>query len=180
MPDPTPTTRPGAAEPDRAAAAGLPPDSGPEQQVLVLRPSLARCHPIPTVLLALAPIAGGVVLPIVGIVVLPVALIAAGVIAVVCWGILAIWWVNFALARSLEITNKRTILHVGLLSRSTTEVLHDHIRNIQIQQSFAQRILGVGSIGISSAADAAVEIKMTGIPGPYRVRKVIDLYRPLG
>ena len=167
-------------EPDRAQAAGLPPDSGPEKQVMVLRPSLLRSKPISTVFLALVPIAGAVVLPVAGIAVLPVALMVAGGLAVVCWGGLAIWWVRFSLARSLEVTNKRTVQHVGLLSRSTTEVLHDHIRNIQINQTFAQRVLGVGAIGISSAADAAMEIEITGIPNPYRVRKVIDMYRPLG
>lgn len=171
---------PAVSEPDRAAAAGLPPDSGPEKQVMVLRPSLVRCHPVSTVMLILVPIAVGVVLPVVGVVVLPVALIAAGAVAAVCWISLLVWWIRFSLARSLEITNKRTVRHLGILSRSTTEVLHDHIRNIQITQTFGQRMFGVGSIGISSAADTDLEIEMHGLPDPYGVRKVIDLYRPLG
>lgn len=166
--------------PDRAAAAGLPPDSGPEKQVMVLRPSLLRSRPFTAGFLLVLPIAGVIVLPVVFAVALPVALIAAGIVAAVCWLSLVIWWVKFSMARSLEITNKRTVQHVGLLSRSTTEVLHDHIRNIQIHQTFAQRVLGVGAIGISSAADAALEIEISGIPNPYEVRRVIDAYRPLG
>ncbi len=164
---------------DRAEAAGYPPDSGPEKQVLVLRPSLVRSHPFSALLLALLPIAAGIVIVVVGSVVLPVALLIAGGLALACWGALVIWWVKYSLARSLEITNKRTIEHVGLLSRMTTEVLHDHIRNIQIHQTFGQRLLGVGKIGLSSSADTSIEIEMTGVPDPYRARKVIDLYRPL-
>jgi len=164
---------------DRAEAAGFPPDFGPEKQVLVLRPALFRSHPFATTFLALFPIGAGAGIVILGAAVLPVALIVSGALALIFWVGLVIWWVRFSLGRSLEITNKRTVEHIGLLSRMTTEVLHDHIRNIQIHQTFGQRIMGVGKIGLSSSADTSVEIEMTGVPNPHKARKVIDLYRPL-
>ncbi len=93
-------------------------------------------------------------------------------------GVLAVWKVAH-LASKLEITNKRTIARRGLISRATTEVLHDHVRNVQITQSVWQRVLGIGRVGLSSAADDTVEIVMDDLPSPDRIRRVIDLYRPL-
>ncbi|MBX3385088.1 MAG: PH domain-containing protein [Phycisphaeraceae bacterium] len=93
---------------------------------------------------------------------------------------LAVWWV---LKRSvaLIITNKRTTLREGLFSRNSREVLHDRIQDIQVRQTFLQRILRTGSIGISNAGggggDAGVEIQAHDLPNPLRIRAIIDAYR---
>lgn len=47
------------ASDDRAVAAGFPPDSGPEQRVLKVRPALFRAYPVSTGALCLAPLATG-------------------------------------------------------------------------------------------------------------------------
>lgn len=162
---------------DRASAAGYPPDSGPEQEVLIVRPSLWRGKPLSVSLLAVSPVVIGV---LVGVVATPVGGgIALGASALVFWGVLGVWWLNVHVGHSLRITNKRTVEHVGLLSRSTNEVLHDHVRNIQVEQSFVERLLGIGRVGISSAGQDGIEIEIHDLPGPDRVREVIDLYRPL-
>lgn len=87
-----------------------------------------------------------------------------------------IWWLQ-VLSTTLTVTDKRTILRKGILSKFTNEVLHENIRNIQVYQSFMQRMLKVGSIGISSAGQAGVEIEVQGIPNPYEVKANIDQYR---
>jgi len=161
---------------DRAEAAGLPPDYGPEQEVLKLRPSLWRAHPISStglVLLSLAALIG-----------LPIAFPGIGLfvgmgVAAVIWLGLFFWWLNVTIAHSLRITNKRTEERKGLLSRSTNEVLHDHVRNIQVDQSFVERIFGVGRVGISSSGQEGIEIYVKDLPDPDRVKEIIDLYRPL-
>jgi hypothetical protein len=132
--------------PDRAAAAGLPPDAGPEEEVLVLRPSMLRAHPF-------------------------LAIFTLGL------GILPLWLKY--LGERIHITNKRTVLRQGLLSKRTTEVLHDHVRNIQVSQSFLNRVFDVGTLGISSSAQAGVEIIARHIPHPEEVKKTIDYYRPM-
>ena len=175
-PTPTGDGAPNAA-PDRAAAAGLPPDSGPEQDVMRIRPSLWRGHPFASVLLLIAPVAIGVST---GILATPIpGLITFGVVALLAWAFLGIWYLNHTVSRSIRITNKRTIERRGLLSRSEDEVLHDHVRNIQVDQSFVERIFNVGRIGISSSGQAGIEIEMRDLPDPDRIREVIDLYRPL-
>jgi len=87
-----------------------------------------------------------------------------------------IWWLQ-VLSTTLTVTDKRTILRKGILSKFTNEVLHENIRNIQVYQSFMQRMLKAGSIGISSAGQAGVEIEVQGIPSPYDVKSCIDQYR---
>ena len=85
-------------------------------------------------------------------------------------------WIN-RLGTVLIITNKRCILRKGIVSRSTTEVRHVDIRNIQVNQGIINRILNVGHIGISSAGQSDVEIKVSGLSDPTGVRNLIDSQR---
>jgi uncharacterized membrane protein YdbT with pleckstrin-like domain len=107
--------------------------------------------------------------------ILSVILVAAAGVGLV---ILGIWWLDTK-AAMLTVTNKRTIQRKGLFSRKTTEVLHRDVRNIEISQSFSQRMFGVGSIGIASAGQADIEIQFAGIRDPDGVKALIDCYRDL-
>jgi uncharacterized membrane protein YdbT with pleckstrin-like domain len=131
---------------DRAAAAGFPADAGPEREVLVVRPSMLRAHPL-------------------------LALLTLGV------GTLLLWLNR--LGERVHITNKRTVLRTGLLSKRTTEVMHDHVRNIQVTQSFLNRIFDVGTLGISSAGQEGIEIVARDVPHPEELKRTIDYYRPM-
>lgn len=164
---------------DKASAMGLPPDSGPEQRVLLVRPAMVRARPL--VFFGLAVLAGGGLAGIVyfGLVEtqkvaawLSASAMGAATIALVIWKIRT-------LGVGLEITNKRTIERRGLLSRATNEVVHDNIRNLQITQSFWNRVWGVGKIGISSSGQDGIEILVKSMPKPQQLRKTIDAYRPL-
>ncbi|MBL9030806.1 MAG: PH domain-containing protein [Phycisphaerae bacterium] len=169
---------PARAAPDRAQAAGHPPASGPEQRVLLVRPAMARARPFrfaALVLLLVGGLVGAGVASSRGMTALAA---LAGVVALAAVGVLLVWKVQ-KMSASLEITNKRTIERVGLLSKATTEVLHDDIKNFQVTQSFWQRLWRVGTIGISSSGQDGIEIVAADIPHPNRVREVIDLYRRL-
>ncbi len=179
MPEHEPQTDAPAKPMDRAEAAGLPPDSGPEVEVIRIRPSLWRGHPFSATLLLLLPIAALIVLPIAGVVFFPLSVAIAGGVALLCWLTLVIWWLRFSVAQSLWISNKRVVERRGLLSRSINEVLHDHVRNIQVKQTFIQRLFGIGSVGISSAGQDGIEIFMKNLPDPDDIKRTIDLYRPL-
>ncbi len=159
----------------KTEALGIPPDGGPEQRALSLRPAMFRARPLSVLILWLGLIGGvigGLVLlaanPLVGGL-----LIAAGVIA----ALVLVGWYIFKFENRLEITNKRIIATRGILSRTTSEVPHEKIQNIQVTQSFVQRIMKVGTIGISSAGQSDIEIVFPDAPNPYRVREVIDAYR---
>jgi len=90
--------------------------------------------------------------------------------------LLLIWWLR-TLSTTLIVTNLKTTLRTGLLSKNTDDVYHKDVRNIQVRQTFLQRILSVGNIGISSAAQADMEIVARGIPNPSHVKDLIETYR---
>lgn len=164
---------------DRAAKAGFPADFGPETRVLKVRRCWFRSRAIRFSLLVLIGL-----ISMIGLIWVPVwdkaawwyALFAPLLIA--CIGILTWWWVD-RLSASLEITTKRTIMHRGFFSKSSSEVVHDNIRNIQIDQTFLQRVMRVGRIGISSSGQDGIELQVNHLKNPDYLRQVIDLYRPL-
>lgn len=90
--------------------------------------------------------------------------------------IFLIWWLRCK-GTELTVTNDRSRLRKGILSKSITEVWHQDVRNVQLYQSFFQRIFGVGRIGISSAGQSTIEISVSGIPEPERVKSLIDQHR---
>jgi len=175
---------PDSHQADALSRMGLPPDSGPEKRVLRASPSIFRGSPFRCVGLAILPVAAPL-----GLYFLLGQLGTAGqstytwwafaIVAALSWGWLGVWWVFTVLGRSFEITNKRTIERRGIVRRDTSEVLHDHVRNIQISQSVINRILNVGSIGISSSGQDGIEILMKDLPKPGKLKEVIDAYRPL-
>ncbi len=171
----------GPATRRRPEDLGLPPDSGPEQQVMLVRPSLMRSRPVSFIAVGVVG-ATGLVLAAIHLISPATVAVWVAIIAVLALvgalGLIGWWWVQ-TLSAALEITNKRTVSRRGLLSRSTSEVVHDNIRNVQVSQSFWERIWKVGSIGISSSGQDGIEIQMRKIPDPQKLRETIDLYRPL-
>ncbi len=167
------------AKKDRAVAAGYPPDDGPETRVMLVHPALVRGRPMTVFLHVLAMAAAGTGVVYFGMMKSNAVGLWSGV------AVLAVALVSLAIQKlgcideSLEITNKRSIARRGLLSKSTTEVLHDDIRNVQVTQTFAERIWRVGKIGLSSSGQEGLEIEMSDLPDPAGIKRVIDLYRPL-
>lgn len=90
--------------------------------------------------------------------------------------ILLIWWVKI-LGKTLTVTDERTTLRKGILSKHINEVYHTDVRNVQIGQSFFQRIFDVATIGISSAGQSGLEIEINGIRQPQKIKGIIDQYR---
>ncbi len=90
--------------------------------------------------------------------------------------VLLVWWLQ-CLGTKLTITNERSTLRKGILSKATTEVWHRDIRNVQLKQGPLQRLFDVGSIGISSAGQSGVEIVASGIPKPNKAKDILDHYK---
>lgn len=87
-----------------------------------------------------------------------------------------LWWLKCK-GTTLTVTSERTSCRRGILSKSVTEVWHQDIRNVQLDQTLLQRILNVGKIGISSAGQAGLEISVSGMPHPDKVKGLIDEHR---
>lgn len=155
------------------------PGSGPERELRVVRPAMCRAHPF-RFLLILILVLGGMAGAIWGWRAShPVAAYGALVPLLAGTGWLVGWWIFATLWIKVTITNKRTVRHEGIIRRHSTEVLHDHVRSVDIRQNFLQRIFKVGYIGIDSAGQDGIEIEIRDIPGPYEIKKVIDQYRKM-
>ena len=74
---------------------------------------------------------------------------------------------------TLTVTDDRTIYQEGFVSRETSEVQHNDVRNIQLDQSFVQRLLGIGGVSISSSGQDNLEIVANRLPNPKRIIELI-------
>ena len=81
----------------------------------------------------------------------PVAFILGVILCFVLVGIpiMAIWKLQTT-NTTLTVTNERTRLRKGILSKHTSDVRHSDVRNVKVSQRLLQRMMGVGSVGISS------------------------------
>lgn len=87
-----------------------------------------------------------------------------------------VWWIKVKF-QVLTITEKRTIFRQGILTKRTTEVQHDDVRNIQVDQSMMQRIFNVGNLAISSSGQDDMEIVVKGIGSPDDLVEIIRRYQ---
>ena len=148
-----------------------------EETLYQAHPSMFRNHPLWFVIVFLFPICGFALMVYLGL----TSHLLAGVyafaipiaISLLTYGV----WLFEIKGTTLTITNDRSTLRKGLLSKRVSEVWHQDVRNVQLDQSFLQRILGVGRIGISSAADAGKEIDVNGMPDPEKIKGIIDQHR---
>ncbi|MCO8120909.1 PH domain-containing protein [Stieleria sp. TO1_6] len=79
------------------------------------------------------------------------------------------YWILLSQFTTLTVTSDRTIFQKGLIARETSEVQHDDVRNIQLDQTFLQRMLGVGGIGISSSGQDDLEVVAKRLPHPEHI-----------
>ncbi len=90
-------------------------------------------------------------------------------------GALAVWG-NLLLQRvsvRYEVTSQRAIVERGLLSRHVSEIELANVRDIQLRQSIEQRLLGAGTLEISSAGRDTAEVVFTAIANPDAVKELV-------
>lgn len=150
------------------AAADQHSHSPAEYEMFRAHPSMFRNHPGGFLLTTLLFIGG-----IVGAFMYPPWPLIASVIALI---IFAQWWLK-CIGTTLIVTNEGINVERGILSKSTNELWHTDVRNVQIVQSFTQRIMGVGTINISSSGQGEIEITVHGIPIPQEVHRIIEEQR---
>jgi uncharacterized membrane protein YdbT with pleckstrin-like domain len=80
------------------------------------------------------------------------------------------------LARSYtywSLTSDRLIERRGLISSRRREMELADVRSIEVNRSLRQRMLGLGDVGVASAASADFMIRMLDIPDPERVAEIL-------
>jgi uncharacterized membrane protein YdbT with pleckstrin-like domain len=76
-------------------------------------------------------------------------------------------------ATSWSITSERLIERRGILSQMRREVELVDIRSVEVTRSFFQRLSGIGSIIVSSAASADYSIRLNNVPNPDAIAETI-------
>ncbi|MGM0631817.1 MAG: PH domain-containing protein [Pseudomonadota bacterium] len=85
--------------------------------------------------------------------------------------ILLIWYLRCR-STKLEFIGHDLVLETGLLSKHRTELHVRSIRTMKVNQTFANRIFGVGKISIYTAGDDP-EIEVAGLPDPHDLREMV-------
>lgn len=61
----------------------------------------------------------------------------------------------------------------GIIARDVVQVRYRDIRSTSISQGIVDRLLNIGTVQFASAGDE-VDVSFTGIPGPARVRRLVQ------
>jgi uncharacterized membrane protein YdbT with pleckstrin-like domain len=86
--------------------------------------------------------------------------------------IILLYWYIKTRATALTVTNQELMYERGILSKDRTSVSLKHIRSVNIAQGFVNRILGVGTVQISTAGDEP-EFTIADMPDPYVIQEAI-------
>jgi uncharacterized membrane protein YdbT with pleckstrin-like domain len=72
------------------------------------------------------------------------------------------------------ITDRRIIIRKGILSRHERAAHIDRVQNVNLTQSFFDRIFGVGTLDFDTAGTEDSDFKFSGIADPDELRQKID------
>jgi membrane protein YdbS with pleckstrin-like domain len=73
------------------------------------------------------------------------------------------------------VTNRRVIVQKGILGKDFDEIPVTQVRGVDVHQSFGQRILGYGTVRVSSEGGSRLGNEdWKGIPKPFRFQKLIE------
>ena len=73
------------------------------------------------------------------------------------------------------VTNRRVIVQKGILGKDFDEIPVTQVRGVDVHQTFGQRILGYGTVRVSSEGGSRLGNEdWKGIPKPFRFQKLIE------
>ena len=87
--------------------------------------------------------------------------------------LILLYWYIKTRATALTITEHEIMYEQGILSKDRTSVSLRHVRAVRVTQRFINRILGVGTVEISTAGDEP-EFKVKDMPDPHQIREAIS------
>jgi membrane protein YdbS with pleckstrin-like domain len=86
--------------------------------------------------------------------------------------ILGVWWLR-TWSREIVVTPRRLRKRTGILSKATTELEHRDVRNVQVEQGPVGRMMGTGTVRVSSAGQGGIEIEIAGVEAPEEIRDLL-------
>ncbi len=83
------------------------------------------------------------------------------------------WWFD-VYGKRLLLTSDEAIFIKGVFNTSMTEIRLSDIRAVEVDQTFWDKLMGIGAIRIASAGSDGWEIEIKGLPNPAKVRRIIN------
>ena len=93
--------------------------------------------------------------------------------------LLLLYWYIHTRQTALTLTENELLYERGILSKDRTSVSLKHIRSVHVTQGFLNRILGVGTIQVSTAGDQP-EFTIKDMPDPGEIREAISRAQDAG
>lgn len=90
--------------------------------------------------------------------------------------VLLIWHFNLSKTR-LTIVGNRVLFKSGVVSTRESEIRIQDVRDVEITRTFGQRMLGTGTLALSTSGESGMEIEISGLSQPERVREIINALR---
>jgi len=90
-------------------------------------------------------------------------------------GLAALWFRRYVTRYS--VTTRRVAERHGMIARREIEIEIRDIRMLSVEQSVLQRILGLGTLKIGTAAEAGIEIAFRGVGDPAGLKEKIAIQR---
>lgn len=87
--------------------------------------------------------------------------------------LILLYWYIKTRATALTVTQHELMYERGILSKDRLSVSLRHVRSVEVKQSFMNRILGVGTIQVSTAGDEP-EFTVKDLPDPHEIREAIS------
>lgn len=93
-------------------------------------------------------------------------------------GLIALFFWHVKLRNTrLTIVGKRVLYRSGMVSTRESEIRVDDVRDIEITRAMWQRIVGTGTLSLSTSGESGMEIEIEGLRQPERVREIINNLR---
>jgi uncharacterized membrane protein YdbT with pleckstrin-like domain len=86
--------------------------------------------------------------------------------------LILLYWYIKTRATALTVTDQELMYERGILSKDRTSVSLRHVRSVHVTQGFMNRLLGVGTIQVSTAGDQP-EFTIADMPDPHLIREAI-------
>jgi uncharacterized membrane protein YdbT with pleckstrin-like domain len=78
------------------------------------------------------------------------------------------------LATTYKVSDRRLWIRRGLLSRAVQETRLDRVQNVNTEQRFLDRILGIGTVDFDTAAGDDFDFSFEGVADPEGIARHVD------
>ena len=87
------------------------------------------------------------------------------------------YWFYLTRAKHYAFTTKRVVIVDSFLSLSTLSVDYDKITDVQVEQSFVEQLIGIGTFVVNTASTHAPQAKLPFVDNPAQLKQALDEIR---